>query len=144
MNSGPPVPQTGALTGLRYAPTSRRTLALHFKLAVQRRPLTPTSFVIIIKLLKVVALKLGPVLVLREPGPDHWSPSPTPRPRLGPTLSCWIVAFSGCLRSKYFSNRQKSVKYSGEILPSLPWLIGVNDAPQAKPWRDDRKSWRAS
>jgi hypothetical protein len=28
------------------------------------------------------------------------------------------------------------VKYSGEILPSLPWLIGVNDAPQAKPWRD--------
>jgi hypothetical protein len=28
LNPGPPVPQTGALTGLRYAPSMARTIAL--------------------------------------------------------------------------------------------------------------------
>jgi hypothetical protein len=43
LNSGPPVPQTGALTGLRYAPNfvlhySQRTSLLQLAKASGRRP----------------------------------------------------------------------------------------------------------
>ena len=85
-------------------PSALEIIGLHFKFAVRRRPLTPTSFVDNDQIVEGHgAVKLGPVLVRESPAPIFVPIPRHPDRGWGRQYPRWIVALSGSLPSKYVS-----------------------------------------
>jgi hypothetical protein len=70
------------------SPSGPENKDLHFKFAVQRRPLTPTSFVDNDQIVEGRGpVKLGPVLVRESPAPIFRPPSPKMPDEVGADIS---------------------------------------------------------